>query len=124
MPESLLENENQLTTDQAKNSRCVTICRWVVEVVNGRIKRDYKLKLFRQEYFNRASSHHMAYFKIACSLLNKFHPTITDRPDAVEFLNIARARLNTVNYLSEFIRREHKNRRRTIFQSIKSSADI
>lgn len=40
----------------------------------------------------------MVDFKIACSLLNKFHPTIDDRPDAVEILNIAQARLNIVNY--------------------------
>ena len=57
MPESLLEDEFQLTTDQANKSRCVTMCRWVVKIVNGRIKRDYKL--FRQEYFNRASTHLM-----------------------------------------------------------------
>lgn len=40
MPESLLEGEHQLTTEQANRSRCVTICRWVVEVVNGCFKRD------------------------------------------------------------------------------------
>lgn len=120
MPESLLESEHQLTTHQANKSRCVTMCRWVVEVVNGRIKRDFKL--FRQEYFNRASRHLMSDFKIACSLLNKFHPTIDDRPEHVEYLNIARARLHTPNHLSEFIQREHINRRRTIFQSINSNA--
>ena len=64
----------------------------------------------------------MADFKIVCSLLNKFHPTIDDRPDAVEILNVAQARLNMVNHLSSFIQREHLNRRRTIFQSINSSA--
>lgn len=80
---------------------------WVVEIVNGRIKRDFKL--FRQECFNRASSHLMIVFKIACSLLNKFHPSIDDRPDAVEYLHIALSRLTTVNYL-------------LIFQSINSNA--
>lgn len=103
-----MENEFQLTTDQANNqSRCVTMCRWVVEVVNGRIKRDYKL--FRQEYFNRA-----------CALLNEFHPTIEDRPDAAEYLQIAHERLNTSNFLGKFIRRENI-RRRAVFQNIDSS---
>ncbi|XP_047025748.1 uncharacterized protein LOC124634289 [Helicoverpa zea] len=120
MPESLLEGEFQLTTDQANKSRCVTMCRWVVEIVNGRIKRDYKL--FRQEYFNRASTHLMDDFKIVCALLNKFHPTIEDRPDAAEYVQIAQARLNSSNYLGEFIRRDNINRRRTVFQNIDSNA--
>lgn len=110
---SLLDNEHQLTTQQANESRCVTMCRWVVEVVNGRIKKDFKL--FRQEYFNRASSHLMVDFKIACSLLNKLHPTIENRSNVEEYVNIAQTRLNTVNYLSGFIQREYINRRRTIF---------
>ncbi|CAH2109329.1 unnamed protein product [Euphydryas editha] len=49
MPESLSEGEHQLTTAQANKSRCVTICRWVVEAINGHFKRDFKL--LRQEYF-------------------------------------------------------------------------
>lgn len=39
MPETVNENEFQLTTLQANNSRFVTMCRWVVEVVNEGIKR-------------------------------------------------------------------------------------
>ncbi|XP_041988982.1 uncharacterized protein LOC121740371 [Aricia agestis] len=67
MPESLLEGEHQLTTAQANRSRCVTICRWVVEAVNGHFKRDFKL--FRQEYFHRSLPHMMDNFKIAAALL-------------------------------------------------------
>lgn len=47
-PESLEQGETQLPTIKANKSRCVTLCRWMVEVVNGRFKRDFKL--FRQEY--------------------------------------------------------------------------
>lgn len=116
MPESLLEGENQLTTEQANRSRCVTMCRWVVEVVNGRIKRDFKL--FRQEYFNRASTHLMTDFNIACALLNKYHIPIQDRPDARQLLAVALAKINTTNHLGAFIRNENINRRRTIFRRI------
>lgn len=55
MPESLSQGEHQLTTAQANRSRCETICRWVVEAVNGHFKRDFKL--LRQEYFHRSLSH-------------------------------------------------------------------
>ncbi|KAJ8720700.1 hypothetical protein PYW08_006165 [Mythimna loreyi] len=43
IPESKYPNGAQLTTDQANKSRLITICRWVVEVVNGRFKRDFRL---------------------------------------------------------------------------------
>ncbi|KAJ8729095.1 hypothetical protein PYW08_000676 [Mythimna loreyi] len=96
-PESVDEGETQLTTLQANKSRCVTLCRWVVEVVNGRFKRDFKL--FRQNFFNRASLHLMDDFLIAAALINRFHPLIQDRPDAHEiilralhFLTFKRAR--------------------------------
>ncbi|KAH9636341.1 hypothetical protein HF086_003641, partial [Spodoptera exigua] len=47
-PESLDPGETQLNTEQANKTRKVTLCRWVVEVVNGRFKRDFKL--FRQRF--------------------------------------------------------------------------
>lgn len=75
-PESVDEGASQLTFSQANKSRKVTLCRWVVEVVNGRFKRDFKL--FRQRYFNNASTHLMVDFRIAGALLNKFHPVIRD----------------------------------------------
>lgn len=50
VPSSLQQGESQLSTLEANKSRIVTICRWVVEVVNGRFKRDFKI--FRQHFFN------------------------------------------------------------------------
>lgn len=45
IPLSPEDNEPQLTTSQANKSKAVTLCRWVVEVVNGIFKS--KFKLFR-----------------------------------------------------------------------------
>lgn len=84
-PESLEQGETQLPTVKANKSRCVTLCRWVVEVVNGRFKRDFKL--FRQEYFNLAATHLMDDLRICASLINAFHPVIENRPDAEIILN-------------------------------------
>lgn len=76
-PETVYLGQQQLTTMQANKSRCVTLCRWVVDVVNGRFKRDYKF--FRQDFFNL-----MTDFKIGAALTNRFHPLIIDRFDAPE----------------------------------------
>ncbi|CAH0731011.1 unnamed protein product, partial [Brenthis ino] len=81
------------------------MCRWVVEVVNGRLKRDFKL--FRQEFFNKSAKHLMIDFRNGCALTNKLHPLIEDIPEAAEYLAIA-MRVNrsaaaprTVIYLDE-----------------------
>lgn len=71
--------EMQLSTMKANKTRMVTMCRWVVEVVNGQFKRDYKI--FRGEYFNNLTRHAMDDFKIAGAIINHFHPVTTDRPD-------------------------------------------
>ncbi|XP_028165896.1 uncharacterized protein LOC114356746 [Ostrinia furnacalis] len=116
MPESLLENEHQLTTQQANRSRFVTMCRWVVEVVNGRIKRDFRL--FRHVFNNRAAMHLKDDFKIGCALLNKFHVAIDDPPEALEYVAIAKNRLFLENHLASYVENENLNRRRAIFQTI------
>lgn len=77
-PESLDEGASQLVFSQANKSRKVTLCRLVVQVVNGRFKRDFKL--FRQRYFNTAATHLMVDFRIAGALINKFHPVLQDSP--------------------------------------------
>ncbi|KAF9424317.1 hypothetical protein HW555_000456, partial [Spodoptera exigua] len=41
-PETLDVGETQLFTIKANKSRLVTLCRWVIELVNGRFKRDFK----------------------------------------------------------------------------------
>ncbi|KOB65938.1 Vacuolar protein sorting-associated protein 13C [Operophtera brumata] len=43
MPESKTRGATQLTAIQANKSRMCTICRWPVEIVNGRLKRDFKI---------------------------------------------------------------------------------
>lgn len=116
MPESLAEGEHQLTTLKSNKSRCITMCRWVVEVVNGRIKRDFKL--LRQDYFNRALSHMMDDFRIACALTNKFHPLIENKPEHTEYLEIAKTRIHLQNHLGDFIINENINRRRAVFTAI------
>ncbi|CAK1603536.1 unnamed protein product [Parnassius mnemosyne] len=116
MPESLIEGEHQLTTAQANRSRCVTICRWVVEAVNGHFKRDFKL--FRQEYFHRSLPHMMQNFQIAAALLNRFGVRFVDNIYATEILEIIRQRMNLENNLANMVEARNMNRRTSYFQSI------
>ncbi|XP_045453701.1 uncharacterized protein LOC123662980 [Melitaea cinxia] len=121
MPDSLLEGEHQLTTQQANRSRCVTLCRWVVEAVNGHLKRDFKL--LRQDYFNKSVPNMMQNFQIAASLLNRFGVRFRDRDDSNEIVAIIRERINFENNLALLIEELNMNRRFAVFQSITADRD-
>ncbi|XP_063898807.1 uncharacterized protein LOC135119097 [Helicoverpa armigera] len=121
VPASLEEGESQLSTIDANNSRKVTICRWVVEVINGVFKQTFKL--FRQEFFNRASTHMMQDFAVGAALINRFHPRILDRPDAAQILSIINERMYIHNTLADYINLYHLNRRRAQFVNITVGSD-
>lgn len=108
--------ESQLTTRAANTSRAVTMCRWVVEVVNGIFKTAFKI--FRQNYFNRASTHVMIDFSVAAALINKFHKRLRDRDDAAQILDRVNLYMETENDLSDYVRQRNLNRARTDFRNI------
>lgn len=121
-PETLSEGETQLSTIKANKSRLVTLCTWVVEVVNGRFKRDWKI--LRNKYFNIGSRNLIDDFKVAGAIpmINHFHPVLTDRPDDQSILERASQRMNLPNYLAEHVIRHQLNRRRANF--IQVNAEI
>ncbi|KAJ8737558.1 hypothetical protein PYW08_000153 [Mythimna loreyi] len=116
MPSTLQDDENQLSTLEANKTRAVTICRWVVEVINGIFKQ--RFKIFRHEFNNRASPHVMIDFSIAAALINRFRPPLTDRFDAAQILEIIHQKMFQTNTLSEFIIQNNYNRRRAQFLNI------
>ena len=116
MPESLSAGEHQLTTAQANRSRCVTICRWVVETVNGHFKRDFKL--LRQEYFHRSLPHMMQNFKIAAALLNRFGVRFQNNIYSSEILEIIHERMGLINNLANMVESLNMNRRSSHFENI------
>ncbi|KOB71318.1 Vacuolar protein sorting-associated protein 13C [Operophtera brumata] len=116
MPESKARGATQLTAIQANKSRMCTICRWPVEIVNGRLKRDFKI--LRQEYFNVAMRHMFTDVKIAAALTNTFHPVILNNYHAEQFIDIARERLNVDNHLANYIDTGRLNRIRAAFEDI------
>lgn len=116
MPKSVSRGETQLTTADANKSRLVTICRWVVEVVNGRFKRDFKI--FRQDYFNRALPHMQDDFRNAAAITNAFHDPITDNVNASGFMERINNRVNIENCLAQYVIDHNLNSRRIPFQSM------
>lgn len=114
MPECKLPGESQLTTEQANKTRLVTICRWVVEVINGRFKRDFRL--LRHIHTNISLEYMMDYFRIAAALINAYHILIVDNVHATDFLRIISERINMHNTLADLVDRHNLNRTRTRFQ--------
>lgn len=122
MPETKDRGADQLTTEQANRTRLVTLCRWVVEVINGRFKRDFKL--FRQEYFNRALSHMFEDFQNAAALINAFQTPIQDSIHASSFVNIINERFEIPNLLADYVIRHNINRQRASFERLSSDQPI
>lgn len=115
-PLSVEQGETQMSTINANESRKVTLCRWVVEVVNGRFKRDFKL--LRQEYCNKYSKNLMHDFEVAAALINRFHPVLVDREDAREIVSVIQERIFEENYLADFVELHNLNRKRAQYRSI------
>ncbi|CAH2088907.1 unnamed protein product [Euphydryas editha] len=116
MPLSVPRGQTQLSTTDANKSRMITMCRWVVEVVNGRFKRDFKL--FRQDYFNKALPNMQNDFRIAAAITNAFHDPITDNSNAHEIVERINNRMNIENLLAEYVIGQNLNSRRVRFQSM------
>lgn len=95
------------------------MCRWVMEVVNGRFKRDFKL--LRQKYFNRALPHMFIDFRIAAAIINHFHVPIEDSVHAEDFLNHIRRKVDTPNLLYTYVDRKRLNNRKADFQRLEAN---
>ena len=113
IPPTKDRNESQLTTEQANKARLVTICRWVVEAVNGKFKN--RFKLLRQDYFNRALPHMFVDFKIAASLINAFYKVATDHRLSHNIWNIINEKINSPNLLFNYVTLKNLNRQRVAF---------
>lgn len=119
MPPTKDRIASQLTTEQANKSRCVTICRWVVEAVNGKFKN--RFRLLRQTYFNRALSHMFCDFKIAAAIINACYRVAVDNRFAAEIVNIIHSRMNMSNHLHDYVHMKNLNRQRVPFEAMQAN---
>lgn len=116
MPPSLGRNERQLSTEAANKSRLITMVRWVVEAVNGRMKRDFKL--FRNKYFNLALRTAMIDFeivRIAAALVNANQLPYEDSRFTEQFIEMIERNRNRPNLLADYVERHRLDRQRVAF---------
>lgn len=118
MPPSSSRGE-QLTTEDANKSRLITMCRWVVETMNGRFKKDYKL--FRHTYFNVSLPNMMTDFRITAAIINATRRPYADSIYAQQFIDIINGNINRRNEVVEYVSGHNLNRQRVAFTAIDAS---
>jgi len=106
MPSLLDKKKKQFTTSEGNQSRRVTMIRWLVEAVNGRIKNVFKFfdSTIPITYHTKLWS----FFRIACAISNLFFPPLfmdNDEQDQIVGNCLERMSLNT-NPLQEKIEEE------------------
>jgi hypothetical protein len=101
MPKCIPKDQKQLTTMEANQSRIVTKIRWVVEVINGFLKRSFKALSFMR---NRMLNHTEVDYRIAAALINRFFRRLfSDKGNELEIAQRMLKRLDTPNYLSTIV---------------------
>lgn len=113
MPITALPGETQLTTEDANKSRLVTMVRWVVETINGRFKRDFKL--FRNRIFNKNVPFICEDFKIAAALINFFQEPYADSLYLLDFIDSINRNMGRPNLLAEYVLQNNLNMQRVPF---------
>jgi hypothetical protein len=74
MPQLLKEGKKSFSTKEANDSRIVTMTRWIIEVVNGRLK--LKFKFFRNVIAGSYAQKIPRFFRVAMAIINRFCPPI------------------------------------------------
>lgn len=119
MPPSKRRHETQLNTEDANKSRLITMVRWVVETINGRFKRDFKI--FRNTYFNKSAPFAMTDFRIAAALINAFQEPYADSQYSDEFINIVNTNMHKPNLLADYVEQHNMNRQRVAFERLEAN---
>jgi hypothetical protein len=101
MPSFLNKDQTQCTTEQANQSRFITKCRWVVEVINAFLKRSFKAL---SQTSNKSLPHLMKDYRIAGALINKYFKRLySDDVDEILIVSNMKSRLNQTNHLQTLI---------------------
>lgn len=119
MPALLKRGQKQFSTEEANESRLVTMCRWINESRNGHIKSIFKFLA------NIISTTHLPhtgdFYRIAAALINRYRPLINmeGMTGQVALDLLERARLpNVVQALVEVQQLHTTNRQRWVSLSV------
>lgn len=109
MPELLKKNQVQFTTTEANKSRLVTMLRWVVESVNGRLKNKFKFfeDIICASYFPKLPG----LLKVTVAILNAFSPPIfTQSPWHEDLIEYVASRLESPNLVQALVEQNNLQR--------------
>jgi hypothetical protein len=110
IPQHLDKGQQQYSAAEANRMRLVTMSRFVIEVVNGRIKN--KFKFFADKIPATYIPKINKLFRIACALLNAFGtPILSNKDDGEKIVEEAHQRNVICNDLAAFIESEGLERK-------------
>ena len=116
MPAVLQQGQRQLTTEDANNTRLITVTRWMVEARNGHIRSIFK---FFKNVFNIQNAEHIGdYYRIAGAIINKYRPPLQMRNATVEIARGMRERVRLPNVVQARNDVENLLRRRAHWQRL------
>lgn len=124
-----LSGRKRFEDKEANETRLVTLVRWVVEAVNGRLKNMFHFfdTIISHQYFTKNCNRKLRrYLRIACALMNRFCPPICHDSDRHEKLLLdIRQRENEPNTLKEEIESNKRDfvTRRTCWEKV-AAADL
>src|SRR5207237_423767 len=111
MPNLLKPKQKQFAYDEGNSSRKVTMVRWLVEAVNGRLKN--KFKFLDGVIPNSYIPNLMNYFRVACALCNAFcAPLKVDSEENEQLIDLALQKTTIPNHLKQEIEAENLRNRR------------
>ncbi len=111
-------NNKQLSALEANQTRFVTKCRWVIEVVNSFLKKSFKAL---KEVPNNTLTHTLDDFRIAGALINRFFKSLfSDQDNFIRIVKLMKERVNNENDLKSLVETLKLNRK-SQFESINAS---
>lgn len=125
MPNLLAKGQKQFTTQEANESRKVTLHRWVVEAVNGRLKKLFKFfdHNVQCHYFMNGVEKLNRFLHISCAIMNRYCPPLCqDTEDKLLLLEEIKKRDTEKNTLMEEIKKHESElvRKRIVWKKYTS----
>lgn len=114
MPNLLKKKQKQFTDKEGNQSRQVTMERWLVEAVNGRLKN--KFSFFDCTIRNSYIPKLRRFLRIACALINAYSPPIFEgNEEHTHIVQLALARMNVENELQKFLEESNIMNKRAVW---------
>jgi hypothetical protein len=122
LPEFMDKHQKQFTTQEGNRSRMVTMIRWPVEAINGKLKQ--KFLFFAVVIRNTHLPNLNKYLQIACAILNAFSPACFTETELHErMVDLAVERNPVPNTLKAKIEENGLDKRRVIWTPVTDSTE-